>query len=115
MTGIPRPLGCPFCGVPPSIQPDSWKADGDAWASVNCITKRCPANPSIRIIGKEGSLSGTDASELHKKLAVEKWNTSLRSRDDANIRSAHSCGYSAGVAGVDKDNDLKRFLQRNDG
>lgn len=71
------PLSCPFCGETPRIDPDDYRAEGDAWAGVMCDNDECEVQPGFRnyaniaAFGKKGSLR-------QKKLAVAKWNKLLR-------------------------------------
>ncbi len=72
-----QPRSCPFCGEEPVVEPIDWKAEGDAWAAVTCENDDCPVKPSLRNFGNVAS-SGARAHAAQKRLAVGKWNMSLK-------------------------------------
>ena len=55
-------LGCPFCGVQPSIEP--WHSAGPLQRMIACDNNECPVQPQV-----------TGSRPI---IAMKKWNTRLR-------------------------------------
>jgi hypothetical protein len=72
-----KPRPCPFCGEEPYVGPVDWRAEGDAWASVDCENDDCPVKPSLRNYANL-STSGAKSHEGQKRHAIAKWNAALR-------------------------------------
>lgn len=65
------PLPCPFCGKLPAILPSNPKADGDAWARVICVNKKCNVNPFV----EDGEqVADNRGSAAYKQAAIKRWN-----------------------------------------
>jgi hypothetical protein len=56
------PLGCPFCGEIPLIEP--WHGGGPKKRMVNCINETCHVQPAV-----------SGSTRLH---AIRKWNYRVR-------------------------------------
>lgn len=69
--GLPVAANCPFCGESPSIMPADPVRDGNAWASVECVSPECPVNPRC---GDGESVADDRGSNSYKASAIRLWN-----------------------------------------
>src|SRR5687768_9244665 len=93
-------LGCPFCGKRPSVEPKNWRRDGNAWAAVQCVNKRCPSYDPIRGYGvrvRDGQdVADERGSDAYKQCAIAAWNTRSPLLPEGVNREAFELAYSAG-------------------
>lgn len=65
------PLPCPFCGKPPKVFPKHPEREGNAWGSVQCVNKRCVAQPCV---GDGSTVADERGSKAYQALAIKRWN-----------------------------------------
>jgi hypothetical protein len=80
MTDAAAPLSCPFCGKLPKITPTRPDLDGDAWGAVECVNKRCPAQPSV---SDGAAIADSRGSDAYKAAAVRRWNRRASTKSTA--------------------------------
>lgn len=68
-----EPKPCPFCGSPPTIEPEKPDEDFDLWGTVRCISETCAARPEVEHGERVLILDGR-SSRFYVDLAIQRWN-----------------------------------------
>lgn len=71
-----QPLPCPFCGSLPTIVPADPAIEGDAWAAVQCVNRRCVTyGYDGGVVVRDGALMCDERGPAaYKRLAIRRWN-----------------------------------------